>query len=509
MDVTKRALISVSDKAGVADFARALEALGYEIISTGGTYTALAQAGVSVRKVADITGFPEILDGRVKTLHPNIHGGILARRTAEHMRQLQANDIELIDIVAVNLYPFRATINRPGVTLEEAIENIDIGGPSMLRSAAKNYARVVVITRPEDYSVVLAELRQEGTVSLDTRFRLASVAFHHTAAYDAMISTYLSALQQETFPDQFCWAGEKVYALRYGENPHQRAGFYRSVMPGVSLADAQQLNGKELSYNNIVDVQAAWDIVREFDEAACVIIKHTNPCGAALATTLEEAYDKAFAADSLSAYGGIIGFNREVDLKTAEKTAEPFMEVIIAPGFAPDALTRLRAKKNLRLLALPLIRSEHLQVRTVEGSFIVQEADAHRLFADQLVTVTRVRPTEAQIEELLFAWRVVKHVKSNAVVLVKDRVTIGVGAGQMNRVGSVEIALRHAGGAAAGAVMASDAFFPFADSIEAAFQKGVAAIIQPGGSIRDQECIEACDTHGIAMVFTQVRHFKH
>jgi phosphoribosylaminoimidazolecarboxamide formyltransferase/IMP cyclohydrolase len=464
---------------------------------------------VAVKKVADITGFPEILEGRVKTLHPKIHGGILARRIPGHLRELQDNAIDLIDLVAVNLYPFRAAISRPGVTLEDAIENIDIGGPSMVRSAAKNYQDVVVAVNPDDYGVILAEIQQEGEVSASTRFRLAGAAFRHTAAYDTMISTYLSGLNQESFPDQFCLAGEKVYELRYGENPHQRAGFYRNVMPGSGLADAEQLNGKELSYNNIIDAQAAWDIVREFDEPACVIIKHTNPCGTAVADTLAAAYAKAFAADPLSAYGGIIAFNREVDLTTARQAAEPFMEVIIAPGFAPEALDCLRAKNNLRLLTLPIAAGEGLQVRTVEGGFVVQEAGLNRLTPEQLQVVTKVQPTEAQIQELLFAWRIVKHVKSNAVVLTKDGVSIGVGAGQMNRVGSVEIALGHAGDLALGAVMASDAFFPFADSIEAAVQKGIKAIIQPGGSIRDQDCIDACDAHGIAMVFTGIRHFKH
>jgi phosphoribosylaminoimidazolecarboxamide formyltransferase/IMP cyclohydrolase len=507
--VKKRALLSVSDKSGIVELAKSLVELGYEILSTGGTYQALTDAGLTVTKVADATGFPEILDGRVKTLHPKIHGGILARRIPEHLAQLEANGIDLIDLVAVNLYPFRETIGRPGAALEDAIENIDIGGPSMVRSAAKNYADVVVLVNPADYAVVLDELRQKGAVSPETRFRLAAAAFRHTAAYDAMISTYLSALNLEIFPEQFVLAGEKAYDLRYGENPHQQAAFYRSVMPGPSLASAQQLNGKELSYNNIIDVQAAWDIAREFDEPACVIIKHTNPCGVAVADTLEQAYTSAFAADSLSAYGGIIAFNREVDAATAELAAEPFMEAIIAPGFSTAALERLQQKKNLRLLLQPLGANDRLQVRAVEGGFVVQEADHYHLKTAEVQVVTKTQPSADDIAELLFAWKVVKHVKSNAIVLARDRVTLGVGAGQMNRVGSVEIALQHAGDLAAGAVLASDAFFPFADSIEVAAAHGIKAIIQPGGSIRDQECIDACDAHGIAMIFTGVRHFKH
>ncbi|CFY03407.1 AICARFT/IMPCHase bienzyme [Syntrophomonas zehnderi OL-4] len=504
----KRALISVSNKEGVVDFAKGLEKLGYEIISTGGTYNTLKDAGVRVIKVADITGFPEILDGRVKTLHPRIHGGILARRIPAHMEQLEANQIDTIDIVAVNLYPFRETISKAGVTVEEAIENIDIGGPSMVRSAAKNYEDVIVVVKPEFYWPVLKELETEGNISKTMRLQLALEAFSHTAAYDAMISAYLAGLTNDTFLDNMVVAGEKVYDLRYGENPHQKACFYRNMTPGTSLADAQQLNGKELSYNNIIDTQAAWALVKEFDQTACVIIKHTNPCGTATADTLVEAYDKAFAADPVSAFGGIIAFNRQVDLATARKAAEPFMECIIAPGYDDDALECLQTKKNLRVLALEINTEPELQIRSVEGGFVVQEADQAEVTAADLQVVTETAPSAEEVKDLLFAWKIVKHVKSNAIVVAKDGVSIGVGAGQMNRVGSAAIALQDAE-KCRGAVMASDAFFPFKDTVELAAAQGIKAIIQPGGSVRDQESIDACNQHGIAMVFTGIRHFKH
>lgn len=504
----KRALISVSNKEGVVDFARGLEKLGYEIISTGGTYNTLQDAGVKVLKVADITGFPEILDGRVKTLHPKIHGGILARRVPEHMQQLEANRIDTIDIVAVNLYPFRETVSKAGVSVEEAIENIDIGGPSMVRSAAKNHEDVIVVVKPEFYWPVLKELETEGDISKTMRLKLALEAFSHTAAYDAMISSYLAGLTGDTFLDNMVVAGEKVYDLRYGENPHQKACFYRTMTPGASLADAQQLNGKELSYNNIIDTQAAWSLVKEFTENACVIIKHTNPCGTATADTLAEAYEKAFAADPLSAYGGIIAFNRKVDLATAQKAAEPFMECIIAPGYDKDALECLRAKKNLRVLAMEINSMPELQIKSVEGGFVVQEADQAEVTAADLQVVTNAAPSPEEIDDLLFAWKIVKHVKSNAIVIAKNGVSIGVGAGQMNRVGSAAIALQDTE-KCQGAVMASDAFFPFKDTVELAASKGIKAIIQPGGSVRDQESIDACNQHGITMVFTGIRHFKH
>jgi len=504
----KRALISVSNKDGVVEFARGLEQLGYDIISTGGTFKTLQEAGIKVRQVADVTGFPEILDGRVKTLHPKIHGGILARRIPEHLQQIADNAIEPIDIVAVNLYPFRETIAKPDVDLAEAIENIDIGGPTMVRSAAKNYQDVVIIVKPEFYAPVLQELQASGQVSEATRFQLAREAFSHTAAYDAMISSYLARLQGMPFPDNMVLAGEKVYELRYGENPHQKAAFYRSLDPSLGLADARQLNGKELSYNNIVDIQAGWSLVKEFDQTACVIIKHTNPCGTAVASTLAEAYEKAFAGDPVSAYGGIIAFNRTVDLDTARKAAEPFMECIIAPGYQPEALAVLQAKKNLRLLELPIVKTEEMQVKSVEGGFVVQESDQGQVNIDNIQVVTKKAPTAEELQDLVFAMKVAKHVKSNAIVVAKGGMTIGVGAGQMNRVGSAAIALQNRE-ACRGAVMASDAFFPFKDTVELAAQAGITAIVQPGGSIRDQLSIEECDLHGISMIFTGMRHFKH
>ncbi len=503
----KRALISVSNKEGVVEFARGLERLGYEIISTGGTYKSLQEAGIDVKPVAEITGFPEILDGRVKTLHPKIHGGILARRVPDHLQQLAANAIEPIDIVAVNLYPFRETVSKSGVSLDEAIENIDIGGPSMVRSAAKNHQDVIVVVKPEFYGMVLEAL-EKGGVDAGMRRRLAREAFSHTAAYDAMISAYLAKIDGELFPENLVLAGEKVYDLRYGENPHQKACFYRNLNPGLGLADAKVLNGKELSYNNIIDVQAAWALVKEFADTACVIIKHTNPCGTAVAANLPEAYEKAFASDPASAYGGILAFNRPVDLVTAEKVAGTFMECIIAPGYEAEALERLRAKKNLRLLELPIMSSDELQIKSVEGGFVAQESDQGELDLNTLQVVTEKAPTLEQIREMAFAMKVAKHVKSNAIVVAKGGVTVGVGAGQMNRVGSAAIALQDRE-KCKGAVMASDAFFPFADTVELAAGAGIAAIIQPGGSIRDQESIDACNRHGIAMVFTGIRHFKH
>jgi phosphoribosylaminoimidazolecarboxamide formyltransferase/IMP cyclohydrolase len=504
----KRALISVSNKDGIIEFARGLEKLDYEIISTGGTYTTLQEAGIKVKKVADITGFPEILDGRVKTLHPKIHGGILARRTPEHLSQIEANAIQPIDVVVVNLYPFRETISKKDVTLEEAIENIDIGGPTMVRSAAKNYQDVIIIVKPEFYVPVLKQLETEGEVGQKMRFKLALEAFSHTAAYDAMISNYLAGINGETFLDNMVLAGEKVYELRYGENPHQQACFYRNMSPGMGLADAKQLNGKELSYNNIIDTQAGWSLVKEFADTACVIIKHTNPCGTAVASTLAEAFDRAFAGDPVSAYGGIIAFNRKVDLATARKAAKPFMECIIAPGYDDDALECLQSKKNLRVLELPLLPGTELQIRTVDGGFVVQESDHGKMDMNHLEVVTQTAPSEDDLKDLAFAMTVAKHVKSNAIVVVKDLMTIGVGAGQMNRVGSAEIALKDRE-KCKGAVMASDAFLPFKDTVEQAVAAGIRAIIQPGGSIRDQESIDECNLYGIAMVFTGVRHFKH
>lgn len=505
----KRALISVSNKDGVVEFARGLEKLGYEIISTGGTYKTLTEAGVNARKVAEITGFPEILGGRVKTLHPAIHGGILALRNQEHLEELAQNQITPIDIVAVNLYPFRETISKPGVTMEDAIENIDIGGPTMVRAAAKNYQNVIIVVKPEYYNPVLKELEDQGDLSDKLRLRLALEAFSHTASYDSMISSYLAGLDDDILPKNYIMAGEKVYELRYGENPHQRAAFYKNIIPGRGLPEAKQLNGKELSYNNIIDTQAAWDLVKEFEQPACVIVKHTNPCGVAVASTLEEAYTRAFAADSQSAYGGIIAFNRPVDLTTARKAAEPFMEVIIAPGYDADALECLKNKKNLRVLELEIENTKDLQVKSVSGGFVVQEIDQAKVDTGDFQVVTEKAPSQEEMQELALAMTIVKHVKSNSIVVVKDGTTLGVGAGQMNRVGAAAIALEHGGDKCRGAVMASDAFFPFKDTVEMAARYGITAIIQPGGSVRDQESIDECNRQGIAMVFTGRRHFKH
>lgn len=504
----KRALISVSDKTGLVPFAQGLVKMGYEIISTGGTFSALQEAGVEVARVDEVTGFPEILDGRVKTLHPKIHGGILAQRNSRHLAELEQNRITPIDIVAVNLYPFRATIGKPGVTIEEAIENIDIGGPSMIRAAAKNYREVIIVTDPAGYPDVLEQL-EAGTVNENIRFNLAVEAFRHTAGYDAVISAYLAGLAGSQLPETYVNAGEKVYELRYGENPHQSAAFYKNMLPESGLPDAEQLNGKELSYNNIIDTQAAWDLVREFTSPACVIIKHNNPCGTALGENLNKAYERAFAADPVSAFGGIVAFNGVVDEKTALEVAKPFMEVIIAPGYEEKALEVLRQKVNLRVLRLDISPVSSWQVKTVDGGFVVQHTDLDHVKAEDLRVVTETAPTPEQIEELLFAWKICKNVKSNAIVLTKAKQSIGVGAGQMNRVGSVEIALKMAGEKARGAVLASDAFFPFKDSVELAAAGGIKAIIQPGGSIRDEESIEECNRRGIAMVFTGVRHFKH
>lgn len=505
----KRALISVSNKEGVVEFARGLVGLGYEVISTGGTFKTLEEAGVKVSKVSSVTDFPEILDGRVKTLHPRIHGGILALRNEDHLAQLKENEIETIDIVAVNLYPFRETISKPGVSREEAIENIDIGGPSMVRSAAKNFAHVIVIVKPEFYTPVLEQLAQKGELDQEFRLRLALEAFSHTAAYDSMISAYLAQWAGVDLSDNLVLAGEKVYELRYGENPHQKAAFYRDLKPGLGLADARQRGGKELSYNNIIDTEAAWSLVKEFQDPACVIIKHTNPCGTAVAGKLDQAYDLAFQADPVSAYGGIVAFNQKVDLETARKASGLFMEVLIAPGYEDEALEVLQAKKNLRLLELPVASVPEWQVRSVEGGFVVQETDRDSGDFDNLQVATETAPTDEQMEDLRFAWKVVKHVKSNAIVVARNCCTLGVGAGQMNRVGSAALALEQGGEKCRGAVLASDAYFPFKDTVELAARFGIKAIIQPGGSIRDQESIEECNRHGIAMVFTGVRHFKH
>ena len=508
----KRALISVSDKTGVVEFAKELTALGYEIVSTGGTSKALQAADVPVIGISDVTGFPEILEGRVKTLHPAVHGGILAKGTDEHMAVLAEHEIKPIDLVVVNLYPFQATVAKPDVTLADAIENIDIGGPTMVRSAAKNHDRVAIVVNPARYESVIAELKEAGELSLQTKRFLALEAFQHTAQYDAAISHYLTdAFGAEALAGEIAFGGQKIQELRYGENPHQKAAFYRSGIPvSGTVANAKQLNGKELSYNNIVDVDAAWQLVNEFAQPAAVIVKHTNPCGTAIGATLEEAYARAYAADSVSAFGGIIAVNRVLNKATAEQIVETFMEAVIAPAFDEDAVEVLKTKKNLRLLEVgEKVANNELWIEKVSGGFLVQERDNHNLKLEDCKVVTEKVPTDEEMTELIFAWNIVKHVKSNAIVVTKDGQSIGVGAGQMNRVGSANIAFEQAGEKCKGAVLASDAFFPFRDTIDAAAKAGITAVIQPGGSMRDQESIDACNEHGIAMVFTGVRHFKH
>ena len=508
-----RALVSVSDKTGVVDFARALRRLGWEVIATGGTMKLLRESGVKVINISDVTGFPEICDGRVKTLHPKVHGGLLARRDdPSHMKALADNGIELIDMVCVNLYPFRRTIEREGVTMAEAIENIDIGGPSMLRSAAKNYRDVTVVCDPADYERVIAEIEAGGNTTEKTRLELSAKAYTHTAEYDACIATYMRAqagLNEKLFMDY-----DLVQTLRYGENPHQSARFYRQAEPmPYSLAFARQLNGKELSYNNIQDANAALNIVREFEEPFCVGLKHMNPCGAAVGKDILEAWNKAYEADKVSIFGGIVAVNRELDGATAAAMKPVFLEIIIAPSFSKEALEILTTKKNLRLMQVDMSRRDvkAMQYVSVNGGLLAQELDTSMITVTGDMTVTKLRPTEEQLVDLNFAWRIVKHVKSNAIVVVRNGSTLGVGAGQMNRVGSAAIALEEARskGATEGLVLASDGFFPFDDTVTLAARYGIAAIVQPGGSVRDEESIRKADELGIAMVFTGMRHFKH
>ncbi len=512
--LAKRALISVSDKTGVVPFARGLSELGVEIVSTGGTAKILREAGVPVTNVSDVTGFPEILDGRLKTLHPGVHGGILALRNDDHLAQLEKHGITPVDLVAVNLYPFRETVAKAGVTLAQAIENIDIGGPAMVRSAAKNYNSVIVIVNPERYGEVLEALRG-GEAGSSLKLSLAMEAFAHTAAYDAAIAAYLESLEDniELFPPAWSVSVKRAQVLRYGENPHQKAAFYRDPsVTGPCVGNAAQLSGKELSYNNILDTNAALELVREFSEPAAVIVKHNNPCGCACAGGLAEAYIKALETDPVSAYGGIAAFNRVVDADAAREMVKIFLEVIIAPGYDEGALDILKAKSSLRLLKTGEIdgqTNDRFEVRKVNGGLLVQETDREVLRRTDLKVVTARAPSVAEMDDLVFAMTVVKHVKSNAIVVAGGRRLTGVGAGQMNRVGSARIALAQAGEKARGAVMASDAFFPFRDTLDEAAGAGITAVIQPGGSIRDNESIQAADEHGIAMVFTGMRHFKH
>ena len=508
-----RALISVSDKTGVVDFARALQQLGWEIIATGGTMKLLREEGLKVINISDVTGFPEICDGRVKTLHTKVHGGLLARREVQsHIDALKENGIEFIDMVCVNLYPFRQTIAKPDVTMEDAIENIDIGGPSMLRSAAKNFRDVTVVCDPQDYDRVIAEIREGGNTKPETRLQLSAKAFTHTAQYDACIATYLR--DKAGLPEKLFLEFDIAQPLRYGENPHQQAKFYRSTTPvPFSLAHARQLNGKELSYNNIQDANAALNIVREFEQPFCVGLKHMNPCGAAVGATIGEAWRKAYEADQVSIYGGIVAVNRELDGETAAAMKPIFLEIIIAPSFSPEALEILTKKKNLRLLEVNMDRTgvRERQLVSVNGGLLVQDLDTVTKTVTTEMTVTEKRPAEEQLADMDFAWRIVKHVKSNAIVVVKNGATVGVGAGQMNRVGSAEIALREAKakGMTEGRVLASDGFLPFDDTVALAGQYGVTAIVQPGGSIHDNDSIVKANELGIAMVFTSERHFKH
>ena len=503
----KRALISVSDKRGIEDLARGLVEQRWEVVSSGGTAASLADAGIAVTLVADVTGAPEMLDGRVKTLHPRIHGGILAdRRKSDHVQQLADQDITAIDLVVVNLYPFEQTVARPDVTEDEAVEQIDIGGPAMVRAAAKNFQSVAVVVNPDRYDDVLAEVKAEGTVSVATRRRLSLEAFEHTAAYDAAIATYLAG--EETFPDKLLLFGQKVMDLRYGENPHQSAAFYSTGAAPSGLAGAEQAHGKELSYNNLLDTDAAWRLVLELEHPSAVIIKHSNPCGAASAATLHQAYQLALDCDRTSAFGGIVALNEPCDAPTAAAISEIFTEVVIAPGFDEAAMETLTQKKNLRILRADSRLRLDADVRRVAGGLLVQSPDPADPATDAKV-VTKAQPTEEQWRDLRFAWVIAKHVKSNAIVLAKDLTAVGVGAGQMSRVESTELAARRAGDRAKGTACASDAFFPFRDGLDAAVAAGAVAVIQPGGSVRDDEVIAAADEHGIPMVFTGRRHFRH
>jgi phosphoribosylaminoimidazolecarboxamide formyltransferase / IMP cyclohydrolase len=520
----ERALISVYDKSGVAEFARELASLGIEIVSTGGTAKLLREAGISVRDVSELTGWPEMLGGRVKTLHPKVHGGILFQRgKGEDRKQTAEHAIQPIDLVVVNLYPFSATAAKPGVTPEELIENIDIGGPAMIRSAAKNFQSVGVVTDPSDYAGIAAELRAGGELSLATRLALARKAYARTARYDGEIATELERLNAsgtvaigapEKLPRWIYVPLERRQSMRYGENPHQAAALYVPAgKPAAGFAGAKQLQGKELSYNNLVDLDAAWSLASEFKRPSVAIIKHNNPCGAAEQESLREAYRKAYECDPVSAYGGVLAFNRRIDAATAEEVAKLFVECIAAPGFEPAALEKFAAKKNLRLLQMPPVTvSAELQFKPILGAMLVQEADRHELDEVDLKVATQRAPSRNEIHDLLFAWKVAKHVKSNAILFARGGQTVGVGAGQMSRVDSVKIAVIKATTSKlslAGSVVASDAFFPFADGVEEAGKAGATAVIQPGGSVHDQDVIDAANKLGMAMVFTGVRHFRH
>lgn len=515
-----KALISVSDKTGVVEFAKGLVALGWEILSTSGTMKLLKESGVPVTSVSDVTGFPEICDGRVKTLHPKIHGALLARRDIpEHMKELKDNDIDTIDLVCVNLYPFRETIAKPDVTMEDAVEHIDIGGPSMLRSAAKNWESVTVVCNPADYETILSEIKADGNTTRETRLKLSAKAYTHTAEYDMAISTYMRA--QAGLPEKLFLEYDLKQELRYGENPHQEAKFFAStVKEPFSLATAEQLNGKELSYNNIQDANATLNIAREFDEPFCVGVKHMNPCGSATGKTIAEAWKKAYEADKTSIFGGIVAANREIDLETAQMLKPIFLEIVMAPSFATDALELLCTKKNLRVLKVDMSKDNTVrkQYVSMNGGMLVQDRDINTKPVSAEQCVTEAKPTAEQLADLEFAWKIVKHVKSNAIVVAKNGMTYGVGAGQMNRIGSAEIALKQAQATlkeegkdimTEGLVLASDGFFPFNDCVALAAEYGIKAIVQPGGSIRDEDSVKLADEKGITMLFTGERHFKH
>ena len=511
-----RALISVSNKEGLEEFAQELTALGFEIISTGGTAQTLKENGIDVIGISEITNFPECLDGRVKTLHPAVHGGILAIRDNEtHMQQLAEQNITPIDLVVINLYPFKNTILKPDVHFEEAIENIDIGGPAMLRSSAKNHKDVIVICDPSDYEEIIAEYKEHGTISYDTKYQLALKVFEHTAAYDAMIADYFRKQSQAdlNFPQSLTLTYEKIQDLRYGENPHQEASYYREIQthPGA-LVNAKQLHGKELSFNNINDTNAAIALVREFDEPTIVAVKHANPCGVGCGDTLLEAYQKAYDADPVSIYGGIIASNKPIDGQVASEISKIFVEIIIAPSYTPEAISLLVMKKNLRLLELPELMqapTDCFDMKKVSGGILIQESDQLLYSDEEMRIVTTRKPTLQETEDLAFAMKIVKHIKSNGIVLAKNKKTIGIGPGQTNRIWAVENAIKQATESVESAVMASDAFFPFDDCVTAAAEAGVTAIIQPGGSIRDQESIDKAEELELAMVFTGMRHFKH
>ncbi len=515
----KRALVSVSDKTDIAEFARQLHKRGVEILSTGGTAELIKKSGVPVKLISDYTGFPEMMDGRIKTLHPKVHGGILGRRDVPaHMEAMEQHGISPIDLVVINLYPFEATIARDGCTLAEAIENIDIGGPAMVRSASKNYNDVAIVVNPADYERVLKEMdAHNGGVTLETRQRLSRDAFAMTARYDSMISGYLSGQigQASQFPPGYQIGLQKIQDLRYGENPHQAAALYRDAQPlKTDVVQAKQLQGKELSFNNFTDMNAAWELALEFKNSAAVVIKHTNPCGTASGQDQTEVFVQARETDPVSAFGGVLGFNRTVTAATAEEIVKNFVEVIIAPDYESAALELFAKKKNVRVMQMPALegnpaKKSRMDIKRIGGGLLIQDIDELTLDPEKLKVVTKIQPDDTMLEELKFAWTVAKHVKSNAIVYARGQETVGIGAGQMSRVDSVRLALQKANKEVKGCVMASDAFFPFRDSIDAAAERGIRAIIQPGGSIRDEEVIQAADEHKIAMVFTGIRHFKH